>query len=230
VDGPDHLGEPVRLAIAGASLALCVVLGLLWWTSTHPRGASAPEASAAAQEEPLAARDVTPPNMLPGPRIDGPLTRVAVPDPPPPPPRWQRFFLPVVEEAGLLAIGKRTVRIDGIAPLDANATCTGADGEPWNCGREALTALQRLIRGRAVECLASANETEASLAVPCRVGQFDLALWLATTGWGKPAPGASAAIEKASAAARCAQRGLWRDAPEPGCADQNSTGATNPAR
>lgn len=219
----------MKRAIAGAFVALCVVIGLLVWTSMHPREAtSVPDAPAAAPEELAPARDVTPPNMLPGPKIDGPLTRVAVPAPPPPPPRWQRFFLPVVEEAGLLKLGRRAVRISGIAPLTADATCAGAGEASWNCGREALTALQRLIRGRAVECLVSTADA-GDVTAPCRLGQFDLALWLATTGWGRPAPGAGAAIEKASAAARCARRGLWRDAPVSDCADRNFMGATEPA-
>jgi endonuclease YncB( thermonuclease family) len=217
----------VRLAIAGAFLALCVVLGLLWWTSTQPSSSASIPAPPAMQKEAPATRDVTPENMLPGPKIDGPLTRIAVPPPPPPPPRWQRFFLPVVAEAGLLKLGSRAVRIDGIAPLAADATCTDAAGGAWNCGREAVTALQRLVRGRAVECLVAATEAGDATA-PCRLGQFDLALWLATTGWGKPAPGASAAIAKASAAARCAGRGLWRDEPAAGCTDPDSTGATVP--
>jgi endonuclease YncB( thermonuclease family) len=233
LDGPDHLGEPVKRAIAGAFLALCVVLGLLWWTSAHPPGVtSAPDPPAASAEEVApAARDVTPPNMIPGPKVEGPLTRLTVPEPQSPPPRWRRFFLPVVEEAGLIRLGKRTVRVEGIAQLTADATCAGGiDGESWNCGREALTALQRLIRARAIECLVSANDNSATLIAPCRLGTFDLALWLATTGWGKPSPGASATVEKAAAAARCARRGLWRDVEPTDCTDPNSTGATLPPR
>jgi endonuclease YncB( thermonuclease family) len=76
----------------------------------------------------------------------------------------------------------------------------------------------------------SADTGDDAITVPCRVGSFDLALWLATTGWGKPAAGAAAAIERASAAARCAQRGLWRDVATPDCTDPDSMGATPPAR
>ncbi|MEO8677294.1 MAG: hypothetical protein ABI569_17080, partial [Casimicrobiaceae bacterium] len=41
-----------------------------------------------------ATRDVTPSDMTPGPKGEGPLVRDPTPPRPPDPPRWRRFFLP----------------------------------------------------------------------------------------------------------------------------------------
>lgn len=214
-------------AIVVASGVLCIVIALLVWSLAHPlRSAALEEHAAPAPEEvPLAARDVTPPNMLPGPAVAGPLTRVAVPAPSPPPPSWRRFFRPLVSEAGLIALTGRTVRLAGIAPLSADSVCDVAGAE-WPCGREAVTAMQRLIRGRSIECRLSDDTAADPLVAPCRIGGIDLALWLAGTGWGKPDGTADAAIERAAAVARCAGKGLWRGAiPGADCAGLAASGA-----
>jgi len=222
-------------AIGLAGLALLAVLAL-WPPSGSPGAVSGVAVSTAIggeNSEPvaLAARDVTSPRMLPGPVVDGPLTRIPVAPPPPASPRWRRFFRPMVLEAGLIDVGGRAVRLPGIAPLPADALCHDAHGAAWPCGREARTAFRRLIRGRAVECRLSTAETVGPLVAPCRVGAVDLALWLAEAGWARPDENAGDPIRAAARAARCAGRGLWRDAAtQAPCPDSAAMATAPPGR
>lgn len=158
-----------------------------------------------------AARDVTPPGFVPGPAVEGPLTRLAVPAPPPPPPRWHRFFRPLIVEAGLFEVKGRPIRLDGLAALPADAQCVDDRGSKWPCGHAALMELRRLVRGRAIECNFSMGATNRPLMVPCRVATTDIALWLAEQGWARPSAGASAEIRAATRSAQCAGRGIWRN-------------------
>lgn len=158
-----------------------------------------------------AARDVTPPGIVPGPAVEGPLTRLEVSAPPPPPPRWHRFFRPLIVEAGLFKVDGRSIRLLGLERLPADALCADDGGSEWSCGRTALMELRRLVRGRAIECNFSTGATGAPLVAPCRVATTDIALWLADRGWARPEADASPEIRAAAHAARCAGRGVWRD-------------------
>ncbi|MEJ0011977.1 MAG: thermonuclease family protein [Bauldia sp.] len=162
-----------------------------------------------------AIRNVTPPGMTPGPTVDGPLIREAVPPRPPDPPRWRRYFLPATTDAATFVIDTLVIHIAGVAPPAAEATCTLADGTPWPCGRVALFSFRRFLHGRAVECLLPYIEGAADVTAPCRIVKTDLALWLLQQGWAKPSDLATAEYRAASAQAHCAGIGLWRDTPKP---------------
>ena len=166
---------------------------------------------------PPAARDVTPPGVTPGPSVDGPLLREVVPPPPPEPPRWRRYFLPPTTDAATFMIdGKLTIRVSGVTPPAVGDTCTFDNGEPWPCGRTALHALRMFLRGRAVECLFPYADSLAEVTAPCRVGGADIGGWLLASGWAAPNDLATGEYREASAAARCANLGLWRGTERPG--------------
>jgi endonuclease YncB( thermonuclease family) len=168
-------------------------------------------------------RDVTPPGMTPGPRVDGPLVRQPVPPPPPEPPRWRRFFLPVTIDAATFAVDGRTIAISGVSPPAVGARCPLADGGAWPCGRTALHALRMFLRGRAVECFVPYVEGAVDVVAPCRVGATDLGLWLLEAGWAQPDELATDDYRAAAGAARCAGRGMWRGrAPEAACPARSS--------
>ena len=164
-----------------------------------------------------ATRDVSPPGITPSaPANGGPLVRVPVPPPPPLPPRWRRFFLPATTDAATFVVGQLTIHIAGVTALPTDATCTASDGTAWPCGETALYSFRRFLHGRAVECyLAPPADGAASVTVPCRIGPIDLATWLLTTGWAKPADGAAATETVAAHNAACAGLGLWRGTPPP---------------
>jgi endonuclease YncB( thermonuclease family) len=182
------------------------------WPAAKAPPAIAPAAPAeVAQMVEPAARDVTPPGIVPGPAVEGPLARLEVPPPLPPPPRWHRFFRPLIVEAGLFEAKGKFIRLRGIEPLPADAQCIDGDGMEWPCGRTALMELRRLVRGRAIECNFSSGATDNPLLVFCRVATTDLALWLADRGWARPEADAPPEIRAAANAAHCAGRGVWRD-------------------
>ena len=165
---------------------------------------------------PPAARDVTPPGVTPGPSVDGPLLREAVPPPPPEPPRWRRYFLPPTTDAATFVIdGKLTIQVSGVTPPAVDDTCTFAGGEQWPCGRTALHALRMFLRGRAVECLFPYADSLTEVTAPCRVGGMDIGGWLLASGWAKPNELATGEYRETAAVARCSNLGLWQGAERP---------------
>jgi endonuclease YncB( thermonuclease family) len=160
---------------------------------------------------PPASRDVTPPGFTPGPGGSGPLVREPVPPPPPDAPRWHRFVLPMTTDAATFLAEDREVTVAGVVAPPRTETCPMADGEAWPCGKIALSSLRRFLLGRPVECWFGPSDTGRKLSVACRVGKTDIGLWLLAQGWAKPATDASDAYRQAADAARCAQRGLWRN-------------------
>jgi endonuclease YncB( thermonuclease family) len=162
-----------------------------------------------------AMRNVTAPGMMPGPKVEGPLERVPVLPPAPPPPRWHRYFLPETTDAATFKTKDRTIRIAGVTPPAVDATCADPAGGTWPCGRTALYSLRMFLHGRAVECYFATGEAGDPLTVPCRVGRTDLARWLLSTGWAKPADGASDDDRQAAKSASCAGHGIWRGTARP---------------
>lgn len=281
MDGPDHLGEPVRTALAAFCLAAMLALAFIITSQIggldrdelaglmgppasgsaaaetddpdadpldgqpvnrdDPAGAvpPAPPASPALPPPPgtvtetapgppppepaepvaRATRNVTAPGMTPAPSGNGPLEREAMPKKPPTPPRWKAYAPVVVEEAGLLDIGPRKVRLAGIHSPAADRLChipaTGKAEATVACSHLAMVALRRRIRAFGVECRISANETADPVVAPCRIGQTDLALWLVEQGWAQAAKHAPEGYAAAEKEARCARRGVWREVETP---------------
>ena len=283
MDGADHLGEPVRTALA--VLCLAAMLGLAYIVTSQIggldrkelaglMGAPAPGTVSPAREEPdptdanpidgqavdedqplsaatspappaipppqqqtvseaipeppplepaepvaRATRNVTAPGMTPAPSGSGPLEREALPKKAPTPPRWKAYAPVVVEEAGLLDIGPRKVRLAGINTPTADRLCSppASDGTEARvaCSHLALVALRRRIRAFGVECRISANETADPVVAPCRIGPTDLALWLVEQGWAQAAKQAPEGYVAAEKEARCARRGVWREVETP---------------
>jgi endonuclease YncB( thermonuclease family) len=154
-------------------------------------------------------RNVTPDLLTAPPVMLSPLVRVEPVDEPAPdeprPARNQRLDRPLVEAAGLLRAGAKTVRIGGIEAPAADAVC-GAE-KTWPRGRMAKAALQRLLRGRSVECLIPAGAASLPEETDCAIGGTDLAQWLVAEGWAKPSGRFEAEGEKA----RRAGKGLWSE-------------------
>ena len=155
-------------------------------------------------------RNVTPPGILPGPVIDGPLVREQVPVPAADPVRWHRFFLPVTSDAATFVIEELTIRISGVTPPELDISCALADGSPWPCGRTARHALRMFLRGRAVECYFPYAPEVTDVVAPCRVGKNDLGAWLLGNGWAAVSTLATDDYRETEHGARCAQIGIWR--------------------
>ncbi|MHA1157264.1 MAG: thermonuclease family protein [Alphaproteobacteria bacterium] len=165
---------------------------------------------------PAPSRNVTPPGILPGPVVDGPLLREETPLPAADPPRWHRLFLPQTHDSATFEKGDIRVRVADVQPPSLERTCATGEGGSWPCGRTARHALRMYLRGRAVECYFPFSVGLLDVTAPCRVGRTDLALWLLANGWVEAGSSASESYRQAEADAKCARRGLWREH-EPDC-------------
>ena len=159
-----------------------------------------------------AERNVTPPEILPGPQPEGPMLRAPgyVPPPKPPEPEIRTYPRVVVANAGNLAAGWAVIRLQGIDAPALDATCKDESGAEWPCGRVARTQLARLIRTRTVTCEAAPGAPEKDYAAICRVGPVEINHWLVEQGWATPQDGAPEALAKAADLAKRQHLGLHR--------------------
>lgn len=175
-------------------------------------------------------RDVTPSGMVHVPRPQSQtVVRLPALVPPPPPPRPvmpRRWVGTRVLSAGIVQSGGAEIRIAGIEALPGDAQCGPAGEAQWPCGNFARAALQRLLRGRPIECdpvdtpAAKAGETR-SVTTSCEIDGRDIGEWLVSRGWAQPAAPTSEAGEdnarygEAMETAKAERRGQWGDPPTP---------------
>jgi endonuclease YncB( thermonuclease family) len=121
------------------------------------------------------------------------------------------YFRVTVRDGGTLQAGKVVIRLSGIAPREADATCKDTNGKSWPCGAAAKAALTRLIRSRAVTCTLPEGRKRDVFDASCTVGDTDLSTWLVRQGWATP-KGNDTALAKAAEEAKSEKLGLWRGA------------------
>ena len=195
------------LGLAGAAAFAGV------YAATAPRQALMQPALASADTASLAnptqIRNVTPDILTAPPVMLSPLVRIAPAHEPAPekprPARTERLDRPLVEAAGILKAGLKSVRLDGVNVPPVDAVC-GSE-KTWPCGRMAKAALQRFLRGRSIECAVPADEESLPAETDCAVGGTDIARWLVAEGWAKP----SGRFEAEGEMARRAGKGLWSE-------------------
>jgi endonuclease YncB( thermonuclease family) len=208
MDRANHLGEPVARRQKRRAVLLAALIA--------PLLVAAAGVPAMAQEEPTlevvprASRNVTPPGVTPGPEVDGPLVREALPPPPPEPAKWRRFPLPETTDAATFRANRVTIRVSGVDPVPVDQVCRRAGGEEWPCGRTALHSLRMFLRGRAIECYLPPLGQAVEAIAPCRVGQTDLGAWLLRQGWATPNDYATDEYRAAALDGRCHRLGMWQ--------------------
>ena len=154
-------------------------------------------------------RDVTPDNMTAGPKATGTLARVAAPAvaAEPAKARTEKFFNAIVISAGMIKIRDREINLAGIATPDFEERC-GEGSAAWPCGRMARAALQRFIRGRAIDCEVPAGADKLPDPATCAIGGENVSEWLVAQGWAKRS---GEPFEEAEKQAREAKLGLWSE-------------------
>jgi endonuclease YncB( thermonuclease family) len=153
-------------------------------------------------------RDVTPDNMTAGPKVTGTLARVASPTAAAPAKaRPEKFFNAIVISAGMIKARNQEIRLAGIAAPDFEQRC-GEGSAAWPCGRMARAALQRFIRGRAVDCELPAGVDTLPDPATCAVGGENVSEWMVAQGWAKRS---GESFEDAETKAREAKLGLWSE-------------------
>lgn len=112
-------------------------------------------------------------------------------------------------EAGLIAFGPRNLKLADIATTDRMRMCPTSKGGNWPCGMVARTQQRLFLRNRTIACETDTAEWEGMLEARCRVGELDIATWLAENGWAEASAGSplAALTDKA----RAERRGLFGD-------------------
>ncbi|MXN65956.1 hypothetical protein GR183_13665 [Stappia sp. GBMRC 2046] len=181
------------------------------------------ERLAAAQPQPLidtppvypdSIRNVTPDDVLPHPRVTGPLKRVAGVRPPPPEEVKRDdtldFQRPLVLDARSMRVKKTTIRLAHLAGPTLAEKCPSRLGGDWPCGMRARTALRGLIRNYAIHCDEQLRLGENEILASCTKGPTDLSRWMLEQGWARPTQVAPKDLKNLSLAAQDDRRGLWQ--------------------
>lgn len=168
---------------------------------------------------PSSIRNVTPSDILPPPRVSGPLKRVAAQQPKLPEreiPTEITFHQPLVIDAGSFRTKQLTIRLAGIDAPGPAETCPSRLGGSWPCGMRARTALRGLVRRHAITCDGMQDTPAGVVLATCRKQGTDLAAWMVAQGWARPGEDAGADLLASAEAAREARRGIWQlDGPAP---------------
>jgi endonuclease YncB( thermonuclease family) len=83
------------------------------------------------------------------------------------------------------------------------------DGKPWECGRDAATALTDWLSTRIVECNERARDPDKRVIAVCRVSGVDLSGWLVDNGWAMAFRRYSGDYIAKEDRAKKARRGIW---------------------
>jgi endonuclease YncB( thermonuclease family) len=206
-------------------------------TETASSETSKPAGAAPASPQPAATdqakADPAPDNRIPADQIDRELAasahRTLPPQTPPAKPQSEQTSLdpaqkpqeqaapsielvrPFSDQAGILTIAGKSVRLVGIIPTDVDRMCTGPSGKSWPCGQAARTAFRMYLRGRSIDCDLPSATWQGTVTGACRYVRIDLSAWLVRFGWAEPEPGSplAALVEEAKEK----KRGIYGDDP-----------------
>lgn len=159
-------------------------------TGLPPAGAGAkdPGAPAPSTRDSLAVRPVSP-DLFASPltQAAGPLERIEPLHPPveKEAERVRLVLLPRPEsvEAGLIAFGSRNLKLSDITTTDRMRVCPTSKGGDWPCGMVARTQQRLFLRNRTIACDAESADWQGTIEAHCKVGELDIARWLAENGW-----------------------------------------------
>ncbi|WP_145613634.1 thermonuclease family protein [Nitrospirillum amazonense] len=118
-------------------------------------------------------------------------------------------------DAGVLEIEGARHRLSGVSSPKPGDQCTDEQGRSWDCGRQAMQALQNLVAGKLIQCRLS--ETNRALE-DCFVGGKSLSEMMVRQGWAVTCPAGQANYDAAERNARFLALGLWRGGVNPAVA------------
>lgn len=145
-----------------------------------------PDASGALQDQPLERVEPRPPLSELG--LATPVQEKPEPAPAPEDKAAEGglFYRPVALAAGRLAVGNRTIELNGIDIVEPDASCADINGDVWQCGMQARTAFRLWLRGRAISCdLQGTDPQEELIRTSCTLAGTDVARWLVENGWAR---------------------------------------------
>lgn len=110
----------------------------------------------------------------------------------------------------LLRIGGKLVKLTGIEAPEAKHPCLKENGRRWNCSATARSALERIVRGKSVSCLASSQNDDGLTLAACHIEDADVGGELVRGGYVFAADGFFAAYSSAEDEARNSKLGIWQ--------------------
>lgn len=117
----------------------------------------------------------------------------------------------VVVDGDTFDIGRVRIRLWGVDAPERRQTCTKADGQLWQCGVEARTALRTLTDSASVRCVPQYLDRDGRQVAKCSIGGKDIAGQLVAQGWVLDYPHFSKDVFQASERqARLKRIGVWQ--------------------
>ena len=114
-----------------------------------------------------------------------------------------------VIDGDTIEVGTARIRLFGVDAPESAQSCLAESGR-WSCGEQATRALAGRIDGRSVACEERDRDRYGRIVAVCRHGGQDVNAWLVRGGWAVAYRRYSTAYASEEAAAKGAQRGLWR--------------------
>lgn len=113
-----------------------------------------------------------------------------------------------MKDADTIIINGRQFRLWGIDAPEREQTCR-RDRRTWECGAEAIQALERLIGRNTVTCRTLELDRYGRDIALCYLGGEEINRWMVTQGWAVAYRQFSEAYVPEEDLARAARRGLW---------------------
>lgn len=110
--------------------------------------------------------------------------------------------------------GEQDFRLHGIDAVELHQSCV-KKRETYPCGQEAKRALDRLVRGKTLNCVSLESDRYGRGVVECRAGAIDINSEMVRLGWAIAYTRHSRAYLNEEANARRNKRGLWQGDFEP---------------
>lgn len=101
------------------------------------------------------------------------------------------------------------IRLFGIDAPEGKQRCRGADGETWDCGAAATTALRLALEDGRPDCDDRGRDAYGRRLAVCRVQGLDINGWLVREGFAWAFRRYSTLYVTAEDEARAARRGVW---------------------
>ena len=114
-----------------------------------------------------------------------------------------------VIDGDTIEVGTARIRLFGVDTPESAQHCMSS-GRRWPCGQQATQALAGHIGGRSVACEERDRDRYGRIVAVCRHAGQDVNAWLVREGWAMAYRRYSTAYVGEEAAAKAAQRGVWR--------------------
>ena len=114
-----------------------------------------------------------------------------------------------VVDGNTLVVGGVELRLYGADAPGIAQSCS-SDGRPYECGRQAASALLHQIAGRTVSCTGRAREEGGRVLAVCAIYGDEINAWMVAQGWALADRRQSGAYARLEDEAKAARNGLWR--------------------